>query len=321
MKYIKYTIVTLLCIIIVSCTTTQKISIQGKPGSEIYSPDMSRLGIINETGSVEIKLPSDGYYAYLLSHDKESEQLIPFALDYKNNNYYGTYFVKHFGNSLGIAGTTSLLMSTIILLAGGEDIAIPFLFAGIGLDAVGLPLMLAGSRTEQTQYEHKFKYSSRQKTNQDIEFVPVKDNGLKKETTESAVIASKVIDKKVTSNGEKYSVSKRKIKKTFSIHGSHKGTGVLCLDNDIVENYGNIVIEIEKISNEKVFVSVYENGEQYFNAKSIYKIENNKDTCILSMEDIPSATIIIDKNGNMEYIHPKVNIEDGIYTLKISVNK
>lgn len=322
MKHIKYTIVILLCMVVFSCTTTQTISIKGEPGSKIYSPDMSRLGVINETGSVDITLPSEGYYAYLLSQDKDSKQLIPFALDYKNKNYYGTYFARNLGMGLTVTGSTLLLMSTIILLAGGEDVAPPFLLAGAGFDALGIPLgMPADFRTKQTQYEHKFKYKSQHRTNQDIEFVPIKDNGVKKQTTENGITNSAEIDKIVTNTSEKTSISKHRIKKTFSIYGMHKGTGTLYSGNDIIENYENIVIKIEKISNEKVFVSVFENGEQYFNAESIYTLENNKDTYILNMEDIPSATITIDKNGNMEYIHPKVNIEDEIYTLKISVNK
>ena len=308
--------------VVFSCTTTQTISIKGEPGSEIYSPDMSRLGVINETGSVDITLPSEGYYAYLLSQNKDSKQLIPFALDYKNKNYYGTYFAKNLGMGLAATGSTLLLTSTIILLAGGEDVATPLLLAGAGFDAVGIPIgMPADFRTKQTQYEHKFKYKSQHRTNQDIEFVPIIDNGVKKQTTENGITNSAEIDKNVTDTSEKTSISKHKIKKTFSIYGMHKGTGTLYSGNDIIENYENIVIKIEKISNKKVFVSVFENGEQYFNAKSIYTLENNKDTYILNMEDIPSATITIDKNGNMEYIHPKVNIEDEIYTLKISVNK
>lgn len=308
--------------VVFSCTTTQTISIKGEPGSEIYSPGMSRLGVINETGSVDITLPSEGYYAYLLSQDKDSKQLIPFALDYKNKNYYGTYFARNLGMGLAATGSALLLTSTIILLAGGEDVARPLLLAGAAFDALGIPIgMPADFRTKQTQYEHKFKYKSQHRTNQDIEFVPIKDKGVKKQTTENGITNSAEIDKNVTNTSEKTSISKHRIKKTFSIYGMHKGTGTLYSGNDIIENYENIVIKIEKISNEKVFVSVFENGEQYFNAESIYTLENKKDTYILNMEDIPSATITIDKNGNMEYIHPKVNIEDEIYTLKISVNK
>ena len=325
MKHIKYTIVILLCMVVFSCTTTQTISIKGEPGSEIYSPDMSRLGVINETGSVDITLPSEGYYAYLLSQDKDSKQLIPFALDYKNHIHIGDYIMKNAGISMAVIGTTGIIGSLIAgLVIGEEDTTIAGVMGLCSLAATGIGAGIGvpgEQRTKQTQQLHHFKYKSQHRTNQDIEFVPIKDNGVKKQTTENGITNSAEIDKNVTNTSEKTSISKHKIKKTFSIYGMHKGTGTLYSGNDIIEKYENIVIKIEKISNEKVFVSVFENGEQYFNAESIYTLENNKDTYILNMEDIPSSTITIDKNGNMEYIHPKVNIEDEIYTLKISVNK
>ena len=90
MKYIKLTFFVLFCSVLFSCSTTQTINVCGEPNSDIYSPEMVRLGTIDNSGNAKITLSSDGYYAYLLSKAPTSDKLIPFAIDYKNKNYTGT---------------------------------------------------------------------------------------------------------------------------------------------------------------------------------------------------------------------------------------
>lgn len=69
-------------------------------------------------------------------------------------------------------------------------------------------------------------------------------------------------------------------------------------------------------------VDVYENGSLYFSSTCLYSVtEKNKGGYNLKLKDIPEASIKIDKNGNMSYYHPKVDIEGDIYILKISAKK
>lgn len=73
------------CVILLhSCTTSQKITVQGTPGTEIYSPAMERLGVVGPNGKVSFKISSDDYFSYLMSKNAGANELIPFALDYNN---------------------------------------------------------------------------------------------------------------------------------------------------------------------------------------------------------------------------------------------
>ena len=130
MKYIKLTFFVLFCSVLFSCSTTQTINVCGEPNSDIYSPEMVRLGTIDNSGNAKITLSSDGYYAYLLSKAPTSDKLIPFAIDYKNKNYTGTYLLRNVGMGISFAGCFSMFTGSLALLGGAEDIAATFF--GIG---------------------------------------------------------------------------------------------------------------------------------------------------------------------------------------------
>ena len=51
-KYIIYYFA-LLCCLLSSCTTSQKITINGIPGTEIYTPDMRKLGMVESNGKLK----------------------------------------------------------------------------------------------------------------------------------------------------------------------------------------------------------------------------------------------------------------------------
>lgn len=56
------------CVILLhSCTTFQKITVQGTPGTEIYSPTMDRLGVVGSNGKVSLKISRNNNYSYLMS--------------------------------------------------------------------------------------------------------------------------------------------------------------------------------------------------------------------------------------------------------------
>lgn len=50
----------------------------------------------------------------------------------------------------------------------------------------------------------------------------------------------------------------------------------------------------------------------------IYEVHINKNGAyLLNIEKLPEAVIQITKNGKMTFTHPKVNIDNQIYTLEI----
>ena len=107
------------------------------------------------------------------------------------------------------------------------------------------------------------------------------------------------------------------------IEGTYLGSGKLLLKDETIENYQNIRVVLKCLDKNTVQVDVYEsNGEAYFNESgrySVKKVDSGKYQ--LTMNGISSATITIDANKRMVYLHPKVNIDGDLYTLSISAGK
>ena len=87
-------------IMLQSCTTSQKVTVQGIPGTEIYSPTMSKLGVIGPNAQVTFKISSDDYFSYLMSKNVGSNEFVPFALDYKNHRYIASHVLTWTGYSI-----------------------------------------------------------------------------------------------------------------------------------------------------------------------------------------------------------------------------
>ncbi|MBQ4162386.1 MAG: hypothetical protein IJD84_05820, partial [Parabacteroides sp.] len=129
---------------------------------------------------------------------------------------------------------------------------------------------------------------------------------------------------------EDVSVSKKRLSDKSSkilkdygkqIEGVYIGDGTLTQKKETIEIYNGIKIKIERISKNEVNVNVEESdGTEFFEAPSKYKIIRNKNgSYTLKHSNISTAIITIDKNGNLTYLHPKVNIEEELYVLKILV--
>lgn len=296
------------CSMINSCSTFQNITVFGEPGTEIYTPDLEKVGTIKGDGKGEITLPRDGYYPFMLSGKDGSDMRIPFALDYKNRTYKGTRIL------CGVFYTLSITASPI-----------------------GLPgLCVISNRLGETQREWQFEYLSKQSTNQDLRFEKFIDNGYRKEIGSKVVSADETVtesSRKVefAQNESSSSVTKShssRSKRTLTdfaklVEGTYIGSGKLLLKDEIVESYRDIKVVLKRLDKNTVKVDVYEsNGEAYFSESGKYgvkKLDSGKYN--LTMNGIPSATITIESDNVMVYIHPKVNIDGDLYTLKISAAK
>lgn len=101
------------CVILLhSCTTSQKVTVQGTPGTEIYSPTMERLGVVSSNGKVSFKISRHSYYSYLMSKNAGANEFVPFALDYKHCNNTLAGAASWLGVSLAGAG---VLMGEVFL--------------------------------------------------------------------------------------------------------------------------------------------------------------------------------------------------------------
>ena len=326
----KFISIILICSLLASCSTTQKIQVSGLAGTEIYTPDRTKVGTINSSGSAEITLNSDAYYAYLLSKDSGSNKYIPFALDYKNHNYIGTQIALNTGIILGAVGATSIIAGLAYSAATKDDkndltgLAV----YGIGLGVSGIASGIgfpANSRMKQTDHDYQFKYLPTQTTNQDLSFTKpqlVVVNQPKKETKKASQKKDNNSTKKSSKSTKKLNSKSTKSFKDYglAIEGTYVGSGSLTLENEVVETYDDIIVKIIRIDNDSVEVIVTEaNGEDFFGESSVYSIKKGqKNTFTLTHEDIAKATIKIDRNKKAIYIHPQVDIDGEIYTLKIT---
>ena len=309
----KFILSILICVILVSCGATQKIIVNGEPGTEIYSPgisynDVARVGTIGADGSVEVVLDGDAYYAYLLSKNPASDEYIPFALDYKNVNRSGCQWAKNGGIMATIAGG----LCTIVGLAVGDDV----------LGAIGIPCLLAGpyiwgsaaSRENAIDHRYSFKYQKKQSTNQDIELTQSVIKSVDDVCESYEVVASEV---------EANELSRSTI--TFrdyssKVEGVYVGSGEITFGGNVIESYSNISIILDKIDKETVAVVVTDaSGSSFFSEENVYKIRKNEDgTYSLTHTEISEAVITIDKNKNLIYEHQRVSIDDDVYTLRIT---
>lgn len=333
-RTINYIIIACVSFITFSCTTKQKFTVYGKPGTLIYKPNMSHVATIQNNGSVKVKLDSDNYYAYLLSRDANSERVIPFALDYKNKNYTGKRIIAgttymFLGASLGatIAGSAAYL-------GGSEDIAGTFLAAGGVLAGLSLATACANEQLNQTPESYKFKYLPSQTTNQNVVFTDYIENGQIKGSIKDEN-SSPANHKHVQQNNNQKStqatsISVAKIKSSKStrtlkdygriVEGNYIGEGKLLQGEETIEDYKRIKVSLMRVDKNTVAVNVYDdNNEAFFLKNSNYNIKKTKaNEYTMSLDGIPSAIIVINDKNNLIYIHPRVNIDGSMYTLEIS---
>ena len=70
-------------VVFYSCSSSQNITVKGTPGTEIYSPANTKLGVIDSAGELKVSVPNGGrFYHYLLSGKVGEGKLVPFALNY-----------------------------------------------------------------------------------------------------------------------------------------------------------------------------------------------------------------------------------------------
>lgn len=310
MKYINKVVALLILLIVVSsCSSTQKFTVNGTPGTKIYTPKKECIGTIPSDGKLKMELPSDGYYAYMLSNTNGSDLFVPFALDYKKCNREGVKTMKALGVPIYYSGLITSTVGFIVWAANGSEAAgaiasVGAAAAGVG-GALGIP---AAQRMEQTSYDWNFKYLGSQSTNEDMAFTKPMLTSVKKKTVVGKKIKKKQTSEKTTKTFKNYAAQ---------IEGTYVGSGKLSLNGKVVESYSKAIISIERVDNETVCVNVEEGGALFFDNCSNYKIKKTKNGYTLTHKGISKAVIKVKKNGEIEYYHPKVIIDGLKYSLSL----
>lgn len=304
-----------------SCSTSTNFTVYGDPETQILTPSKKKLAVIDNTGKVKISNPDDDYYAFLLSHKPGTDEYIPFALDYHKESYFRAKLAEALTIVPAGAGAVTSLVGAISLIAGIDDgeLALASLAVGTICLVPGFPL---SNRCAQTSYLYNYKYDSAQKTNQDIQFTTPKFDSQKSEAP------AKQDDNVQTSSKTKKALSSSKSAKTLKdnaskIEGTYIGEGTLKQGSVIMESYNNISISIKRKSKDIVLVNVIESdGSKYFTEDGEYDIKKQSNgKYILTLKGINTATIEIDSNNKLIYVHPRVNIDEEIYELTIKAKK
>ena len=309
-------------VVLYSCSSSQNITVKGTPGTEIYSPANTKLGVIDSSGELKVSVPNGGrFYHYLLSGKVGEGKLVPFALNYKHSgNCELQNAMIYGGGSIALGATAS---AGLLVEAGGTGALIGVTAVGGIIGGIGLYL------SNMNNGEYEYRYLSYQKTNEDLAFLPIQDTGYKKGVESVSCVVDDTPNRRVkasasVSSDNQTSASKRQIKKDVSkyVSGSYIGTGSLSQKGKIVEEYDLVKVLITRIDNANVLIDVVEGGESFFSSKIRYQVvKKGKNTYVLSLNGAPGASIIIDKNGRLTFKHPKVNIEGELYTLNINAEK
>jgi len=318
------------CLLLSACSSSTNITIHSIPGTEIFSADKQKLGIVGDDGKLKILTDDASYSAFMFSRAPQSNILVPFALDYNVRDVSLCSTRLGLGYALATVGTAGMAVSAIIMLAGGSDDdeissgagkALGY-SAGAALVGVGLGLP-ADNQLEQGAYAHRYKYLSQQTTNHDINIKqPILNDKPSDISHPTAMKVAKGIDVSTSTKSQKH--LNQKSKKTFKdfgsqIEGKYVGEGTLTKDKKVIERYKGMSVSIRRISSDKVAVMVEEqDGSKFFFEESQYTVtKSNNEKYLLALDGINSATITIDNTKHLIYIHPKVNIDGDIYELSI----
>ena len=163
-----------------SCSTTEKFCIYGKPGTEIYYPEVSKAaGTIPSAGKLQLEVPSDDFYGIMLARYPGREYKVPFGLNFKGASHTGAKIGVGLGYTLEGAGMVSMFTGLIVLIAGsaGDDVAVMgglltaggAAVTGVGA-AIGIP---SDSRLDQLSFRYNYTYSKSQFAADDVAQVPL----------------------------------------------------------------------------------------------------------------------------------------------------
>ena len=177
----------MVCVALVSCSTSQTFTVSGLPGTDILTPGQTKLATIGADGKVQVTLSCDSYYPILFSRDATSKDLVPFALEVKRCNYTVARAAHGTAVTLASVGGVALVAGFITTLADDESGAGKAMLVGGGTALLTGAFMglASNSRLNQTMYSNRIKYLPNQTTNQDLRLTQFVDRGVSKEGSRS----------------------------------------------------------------------------------------------------------------------------------------
>lgn len=321
-----------LCILLsslmmLSCKSSQTITVHAAPGTKIYTPAdiQNPVGSVSNSGKLKVKLSVKPYFGYLLAEAPQSSLKVPFGLDYKHTKYELNMLTGTLCTTLGCC-----LITTGIISSSDTP------STGIGLAAGGALLTAAGIKSwcslprDGWQAYSGFAYEKNQNAIQDLPLSSSLERNDPPRPAAETGRPEKILRSKAVSGASATATSVQKASKAkksrtdfgAAVAGDYTGSGMLKSARTTVESYGNILVSIVRINASTVRVRVIENGEEFFESPMDYTVKRQKNgSYLLTLPDIPSAKITLTPDHKLIYIHDKVNIDSEIYTLSITARK
>lgn len=333
MKFIKTILYIGALVLMASCSTTTKVMVKAPAGTSITLPDYQK-GIQNsKNNDIELNIQDDTYYGYALA-TTPSGLTMPFGLDVHEKNYPFEHLAKWGGVCVAAAGLFMDLVGTIIFIAANEDedmqqvAAWDFLVPGLSGAVVGAGVgWPASERVGQLSHAYNFTYDK----NQTLNLPQLSTTLLHPDAPKNA--PAPVVEqpkKKKAVSAETVAPSEEsagKVKKSIAdaakkVAGTYSGKATLYNGKNIEEEYGQVELVIERIDKQTVTVQVIESDEEFFENPVTYTVvSDKKGGYILTNPSVATCKITISKDGKLEYTHPRVEIDDVMYTLKASASK
>lgn len=327
-----------------SCSSVQKVIVNGKPGTEIYTPNLKKVTTISDDGVAIVEINKKNTYHFLISRENGSGEFIPFGLNFEKKSAAGVKLGKYTSIAIAAAGCYTELMGLVFFLFDEPEVGSILTLAGLGGVLVGAPLVsIFGTRADYDQNKYKYKYLEEQKTNQDILLSPLKQTADYKTVSrkkyhkpsyemvkveKNEIKEKKYMDfsdnkqeeKPIAINNSSSTDSKSKYVQNVSTNhsqqvvGTYYGYGRLMSDNELVERYDNLKIVVSKRTDNMVKVDVYiRNSIPYFNSDNIYNISKTYNEYTLH-HTTNDSYITIDENGILNFTYK--NIRNKGYVLK-----
>lgn len=166
-KIFYISLITLLGLSSISCSSTVDFTVNGRPGTIIYSPTNQQLATIEHNGKAKVKIDRKKFYPYLLSKSANAEEPIPFALNFKGKSYTGHEIAAYTAYTVSLLGSGVAIASGISAAKDDSDTKLPAIALGAALAGAltGLPITFY---LDNVDANHGFKYEKQQYTNEDL---------------------------------------------------------------------------------------------------------------------------------------------------------
>lgn len=332
MKLLKhiFSLVFFVCVL-TGCSSLEKTTVYGTPGTKIYSPDKQLLGTVSQSGKADLNLKGEAYFGYLYTFDNKNDLWTPFALDVKKNTHGGSKIAGAVGTTLMGAGAISLLSGALVGCMdteGTDGVMLGFMGAGLGLGGVGFAIGYpAVKRMNSITYQYNFGYAASQRTNEDLTltgYIPPKAEEMpaskpRRSASGDGNLGSNAASLETNSSGSSSTARRRMKASSEIVSGRYSGTGFLESHSGVRESLGKIAIVITPKSDDIVLAEIFEDNEPFFDSKEFFNVTPNSDgSFTLTHTKVPSVKFLISKSGDVDYRHPSVNIDDSIHTLSIA---